>query len=53
MIKHTFNRKLELIRVVTRHQGSTRAFSVRVLVTKKVVPTKQRQKNLGFGQNMD
>ena len=39
MIKPMFNGKLEVIRVVTSHQGFTRAFSIRDFVTRNVVPT--------------
>ena len=39
MIKPMFNGKLGVIRVVTSHQGFTRAFSIRVFVTRNVVPT--------------
>ena len=39
MIKPMFNGKLGVIRVVTSQLGFTRAFSIRVLVTRNVVPT--------------
>ena len=39
MIKPMFNGKLGVIRVVTSHQGFTRVFSIRVFVTRNVVPT--------------
>ena len=37
MIKPIFNGKLGVIRVVTSHQGFSRAFSIRGFVTKNVV----------------
>ena len=36
-----FKRKLGVIRVVTSHQGFTRAFSIRVFITRNVVPNVQ------------
>ena len=39
MIKPMFNGKLGVLRVVTSHQGFKRAFSIRVFVTRNVVPT--------------
>ena len=37
MIKPMFNRKLGAMRVVTSHQNFTRAFSIRLFVTRNVV----------------
>ena len=34
-----FNGKLRVMRVLTSHQGFTRAFSIRVFITRSVVPT--------------
>ena len=39
MIKPMFTGKLGVIRLVTSHQGFTGAFSIRVFITKNVVPT--------------
>ena len=39
MIKPMFNGKLGVIRVVTSQLGFTRAFSIRVLIVRNVVPT--------------
>ena len=39
MIKPIFYGKLALMRIVTSHHSFTRAFSIRVFVTKNVVPT--------------
>ena len=39
MIKHMFIGKLGVTRVVTSNHGFTRAFSIKVFVTRNVVPT--------------
>ena len=39
IIKPMFNGKLGVMRVVTGHQGFTRAFSIRVFITRNAVPT--------------